>query len=234
VADASWLSFSLTFRKHFTCSLGCVGGLTTARVITSIYRVPSLVSLCFLRDICYMRSRSDATDLHRDCAIDPSSDLLLSRLLTAAFLPDKRCQLRRSTQHPFTRLNSSYFSKRTDLQGRITLDQSLHETNLDWTRRRYSAGAYSASGGCRASGFFRCATEKEDGSLRGISLLPQRTFANQVVLLFLFNIYGQAIRRGAKGHGVVGDCSERERCVLAMYAVSCCGHVAAAVHVHSL
>ena len=36
VPDALWLSFLLTFRKHFSCSRGCIGGLSTAQVITSI------------------------------------------------------------------------------------------------------------------------------------------------------------------------------------------------------
>src|ERR1700693_5440327 len=45
--------------KHCACSLGCVGGLNIAPVITSIYQAPFLVSPCFLLDICFMQLQSD-------------------------------------------------------------------------------------------------------------------------------------------------------------------------------
>src|SRR5258708_37453991 len=48
--------------KHFTCFLGCIGGLSTALVITSIYRVPFSALRCFLQDTCFIRLQSATPD----------------------------------------------------------------------------------------------------------------------------------------------------------------------------
>src|ERR1700693_616005 len=48
--------------KHFTCFLGCIGGLSIALVTISIYRVPFLVSRCFRQDTCFIRLQSNTPD----------------------------------------------------------------------------------------------------------------------------------------------------------------------------
>ncbi len=54
----SW-SFLLMSPRHFTCFLGCIGGLSIASAITSILEALFLVLHCFPQDICSTRLQTE-------------------------------------------------------------------------------------------------------------------------------------------------------------------------------
>src|SRR5713226_9696215 len=105
--DVSCWSSLLMSPKDFTCFPGCYGGLSTALVTTSIYRVPFSALRCFLQDTCFIRLQSATPDdeTYHTEAVHSLSVLFFGSLIGIGFpLPSlfrRFRQQRAPPQRPF-------------------------------------------------------------------------------------------------------------------------------------